>query len=139
MKQDESSVQKISSDQKTVLEKVLDVEDSSKSQSQSPANQSAQSQPKIKNEPKTEPLKFRKNKTPKKSRKTLDEKSFESITSKCFHCDKESTKDIPLQRCSACNRKRFEIEKCMILMHILCSSFVILKSTCTSVQWDWLS
>ena len=107
MKRDESSVPK--ENHKTVLEKVFDPADSSKSQSQSPANHSVQSQPKSQNEPKIETPKFRKNKTPKKSRKNALEKSFEPpVISKCFHCDKESSKEIPLQRCSACNRNEFE-------------------------------
>lgn len=107
MKLDESS--KVPKENtKSVLEKVSELGDSSKSQSQSPAtNQSTQSQPKTQNEPKIETPKFRKNKTPKKSRKSVLEK-FEPIISKCFHCDKESCKETPLQRCSACNRDRFE-------------------------------
>ena len=109
MKRDESSVPK--ENHKTVLEKVFDPADSSKSQSQSPANHSVQSQPKSQNEPKIETPKFRKNKTPKKSRKNALEKSFEPpVISKCFHCDKESSKEIPLQRCSACNRNEFETQ-----------------------------
>jgi len=97
---------------KSVLEKVSELGDSSKSQSQSPAtNQSTQSQPKTQNEPKIETPKFRKNKTPKKSRKSVLEK-FEPIISKCFHCDKESCKETPLQRCSACNRINYCSRNC---------------------------
>ena len=105
MKQDSDKSSVPIENQKTVLEKVLELGDSSKSQSQSPADHSVKSQPKSQNEPKAVNPKFRKNKTPKKSRKNALEKSFEpQIISKCFHCDKESSKEIPLQRCSACNR-----------------------------------
>lgn len=112
MKQDESSpVTK--ENQKTVLEKVLELGDSSKSQSQSPANHSVKSQPKTRSESKPDTPKFRKNKTPKKSRQNTQEKtSFEPIISKCFHCDKESSKEIPLQRCSACNRINYCSRDC---------------------------
>ena len=109
-KLEESSASK--GNQKSVLEKVSELGDSSKSQSQSPANQSVQSQPKIQNESKIETPKFRKNKTPKKSRKSALERNFEPVISKCFHCDKESSKEIPLQRCSACNRINYCSRDC---------------------------
>ena len=109
-KLEESSASK--GNQKSVLEKVSELGDSSKSQSQSPANQSVQSQPKTQNESKIETPKFRKNKTLKKSRKSALERNFEPVISKCFHCDKESSKEIPLQRCSACNRINYCSRDC---------------------------
>ena len=109
-KLEESSAPK--QNQKSVLEKVSELGDSSKSQSQSPANQSVQSQSKTQNESKIETPKFRKNKTLKKSRKSALERNFEPVISKCFHCDKESSKEIPLQRCSACNRINYCSRDC---------------------------